>query len=159
MLLKTPHVCGCAVKNVTLGDGWMGGWTTPGAINLPPLTQKRKVYDEYQPPPPKKNSIHTPNQVPPEHVVSVHDVPTTFRVPLLLKEQGLHLSVLERLRIPWVGGWVGVFVRVFGWGRCCFSWPASVRAPLPPPSVCVCLWVFGWVCVCLCVSRGVCDIM
>lgn len=63
-----------------------------------------------EPPLPKNKNTNQPTQVPPEHVVSVHDVPSTFRVPLLLKQQGLHLSVLDRLRIPRpgqeVGGWV-----------------------------------------------------
>lgn len=39
-------------------------------------------------------------QVPPDHVISVHDVSNIFRVPLLLLEQGIHHLLMDRLRIP-----------------------------------------------------------
>lgn len=47
-----------------------------------------------------RNKISMFCQVPPQNVISVHDVSNIFRVPLLLMDQGIHELLVERLRIP-----------------------------------------------------------
>ena len=38
-------------------------------------------------------------QVPPEHVLTVHDVPNIYHVPLLLEAQGASATIAKRLKL------------------------------------------------------------
>jgi CTP synthase len=70
---------------------------------------------------PTRQKISNFCQVPPENVLSVHDVKNVYQVPLLLQAQNLH-QLLEKqlnfpMKIPNLGAWADMANQMAGWDK------------------------------------------